>query len=86
MPAHGGGVTHDDPRRALLQGLASAGYRGKVAVAVHSKAEREALPGFGATVAFEPFEDAADQALELMAAQDAPGAADAGERAAPRVD
>jgi len=67
MPAHVGGVTHDDPRRALLQALRAAGYAGAVAVTVRDAAEKQALTAAGATLAFEPFNDAADRAVEMMA-------------------
>ena len=72
-PSHAGGVTHDDPRRSLLQALASIGYAGSVAVTVRWAAERQALLDAGATLAFEPFEDAADRALEMIEEREAAG-------------
>ncbi len=67
MPSHATGVTHDDPRLALLQGLRAAGYAGEVAVVARSAIEKQALLAAGATLAFEPFDDAADRAVDLMA-------------------
>ena len=70
-PSHAGGVTHDDPRRSLLQALASIGFAGQVAVTVRWATERQALLDAGATLAFEPFEDAADRALEMIEEREA---------------
>ncbi len=70
-PSHAGGVTHDDPRRSLLQSLASIGYSGGAAVTVRWSNERQALLDAGATLAFEPFDDAADRAVELIEESDA---------------
>jgi hypothetical protein len=66
MPSHARGVTHDDPRLSLLQALSGIGFSGAVAVTARNPAEREPLLAAGATVVFEPFEDAADRALEII--------------------
>lgn len=79
VPAHAPGVTHDDPRLALIQALRAQRFSGGVAVAVRGEGEAEAMTSAGATLAFEPFNDAADRAVELMAATpDSIGAGRAG--------
>ena len=79
MPAHARGVTHDDPRLSLLQSLAGAGFAGRIAVMARDPLERAVLLEAGADVVFEPFEDAADRALEILLGRQA------GEEAGPEA-
>jgi Kef-type K+ transport system membrane component KefB len=66
VPQHQTGVTHDEPRVALIQALRFHGYDGRVAVAAQRIAEVERLRAAGADLVFLPFQDAADQAVALM--------------------
>jgi Kef-type K+ transport system membrane component KefB len=65
-PMHSTGLSHDDHRLALLQLAQGAGFEGRVAVTSHSPAETEALTAAGADLVLEPFQDAADRAVELL--------------------
>jgi Kef-type K+ transport system membrane component KefB len=69
---HAIGVTHDDPRLAIVQELRSAGFRGRIAVITHHAADADPLRAAGADLVLEPFEDAADQAVDLIATGEAP--------------
>jgi Kef-type K+ transport system membrane component KefB len=66
VPEHQTGVTHDEPRVALIQALRFHGYGGRIAVAAQRIAEVERLREAGADLVFLPFQDAADQAVALM--------------------
>ena len=65
-PTQATGVTHDDARVTLLQLARSAGFGGRVAVASHSGEETRTLLALGADLVVEPFQDAADRAVELL--------------------
>lgn len=60
------GVTHDDPRVALIEGLRQAGYRGRIAVRAHDRADGARLREAGAAVILSPFADAAARAVDLL--------------------
>ena len=66
MPVHPTGLTHDDSRTTLIQLTRAAGLRGRIAVTSHSSADTEELLSSGADVVLEPFQDAADRAVELL--------------------
>ncbi len=66
MPQHDLGVTHQDPRLILIDGLKSEGFEGKIAVSTQRASEKEALKKSGATLVFLPFHDAADRAVTRM--------------------
>jgi voltage-gated potassium channel Kch len=66
VPVHATGVSHDDARLTLIQLARAAGFQGRVAVTSHNPAETEALTSAGADLVFEPFQDAADRAVELL--------------------
>ena len=68
MPAHRDGLMQEDPRLAVLQGLSEAGYVGRRAVVSRHAAENARLAAEGADLIFEPFEDAADRAVEALLA------------------
>jgi Kef-type K+ transport system membrane component KefB/voltage-gated potassium channel Kch len=59
-------LTDTDPRLALLHGLRSQGYTGKIAVAMHTPTDSEILEGQGADVILTPFADAAEFAVEVL--------------------
>ena len=56
-----------------MQLARSAGFRGRMAVASHQQRDTEALTSDGADLVLEPFQDAADRAVEMLcgAAQEA---------------
>ncbi|MGF1639756.1 MAG: cation:proton antiporter [Rhodospirillales bacterium] len=66
------GVVADDPRSALIRALRDHGYRGRIAVALHRESERESLTASGADLFLQPFEDAADQAVDLLIGEERP--------------
>ncbi len=59
-------LTDTDPRLALLHGLRSRGYTGKIAVAMHTATDAEILQGQGADLILTPFADAAEFAVEVL--------------------
>lgn len=67
MPRHVGGVSHDDPRVTLIQLVDAAGFRGRIAVTSHTSRDTAKLQAAGAAIVLEPFQDAADRAVELLA-------------------
>lgn len=66
VPIHPGGLTHEDTRRTLIQVARAAGFGGRIAVASHSAGDTGALSGAGVDLVLEPFQDAADRAVELL--------------------
>jgi Kef-type K+ transport system membrane component KefB len=66
VPVHATGVSHDDARLTLIQLTRAAGFGGRVAVTSHNPAETAALMTAGADMVLEPFQDAADRAVELL--------------------
>ena len=66
MPPHVGGVSHEDPRLALVTGLRNAGYAGKCVVLAYGAEEREALAAAGADLVLLPFEEAATNAVARL--------------------
>ncbi|MEX0829491.1 MAG: cation:proton antiporter family protein [Nitrospirales bacterium] len=66
MPQHDLGVTHQDPRLTLIDGLKREGFQGKIAVSTQRASEKEALKQAGANLVFLPFHDAADRAVTRM--------------------
>ncbi|MGQ2902400.1 MAG: cation:proton antiporter [Neoaquamicrobium sediminum] len=65
-PAHETGVTHDDARLQLVGALRASGYGGRIALTSHKAQEVPALIAAGADMVLEPFQDAADQAVERL--------------------
>jgi len=74
IPNHPTGLSKEDARATLIQLARAAGFRGRIAAASHSDRETEQLIAAGADAILEPFQDAADRAVEILS-----GAA-AGER------
>ncbi|TCP58365.1 transporter (CPA2 family) [Rhodovulum bhavnagarense] len=66
VPIHPTGLSHEDTRTTLIQLTRAAGFRGRVAVASHHARDTEELFGAGADIVLEPFQDAADRAVELL--------------------
>jgi len=66
VPEHDVGVTHADPRRALLRAARDLNFSGKVAVATHRPARVDALKGAGADLVLLPYRDAALAAADLI--------------------
>ena len=64
------GVTHDDPRLALIEGLRHASFKGRIAIRVEDMAEAERLEAAGATLILSPFIDAATRAVEMLEIKD----------------
>jgi len=69
VPRDRGALTEADPQLALLHGLKSANYKGKVFLSVQQVAEAEDLIGKGASVVLKPFDDAADYAVRQLTEQ-----------------
>tara|TARA_R110002072_G_scaffold136302_1_gene278653 strand:+ start:8823 stop:10538 length:1716 start_codon:yes stop_codon:yes gene_type:complete len=68
MPQHDIGVTHDDPRFSLIDGLKLQHYSGGIAISTQYLHDQQALKEKGATLILLPFHDAAEQAVERMKA------------------
>ncbi|AXQ96263.1 cation:proton antiporter (plasmid) [Cereibacter azotoformans] len=66
VPRHPTGLSHEDTRTTLIQLTRAAGFGGRLAVASHGAGETEALFGAGADIVLEPFQDAADRAVEIL--------------------
>ncbi len=64
---HDMGLTHEDPRIALIDALTRQGYKGKIAVSTQKIDEYDTLKHKGADVVFLPFYDAAERAAERLA-------------------
>ena len=63
MPQHELGLTHEDPRLVLIEGLKQQQYEGGIAVSIHQIQDRKALEEKGVSLFFMPFHDAAEQAV-----------------------
>src|SRR5690606_33784227 len=66
VPVHPTGLTHSDTRNTLIQLARSTGFRGAIAVTSHSQDDTEELLSSGADIVLEPFQDAADRAVDLL--------------------
>ena len=66
VPEHDTGLTHDDPRRALLLAVRELGYGGRVAVAAHRTQTAESLDRAGADLVMMPYRDAAVAAAGMI--------------------
>jgi Kef-type K+ transport system membrane component KefB/Trk K+ transport system NAD-binding subunit len=66
IPVHPTGLSHEDARITILQTIREAAFRGRIAVTSHSSADTEILLQSGADRVLEPFQDAADRAVELL--------------------
>ncbi|MEQ8733815.1 MAG: cation:proton antiporter [Rhodospirillaceae bacterium] len=66
MPQHNIGVTHEDPRLSLLEGLKQQRYGAGIAISTQHLHDQEILKEKGATLILLPFYDAAEQAVVRM--------------------
>ncbi|MEJ6393233.1 cation:proton antiporter family protein [Gymnodinialimonas sp. 2305UL16-5] len=66
VPEHDTGVTHDDPRHALLRAARDFDYRGKIAVAAHREITAERLAASTADLVLMPYRDAAFAAARMI--------------------
>jgi len=66
VPIHVTGLSHEDARTTLIQLARNAGFRGRIAVASHYARDTEELFAAGADLVLEPFQDAADRAVDLL--------------------
>ena len=66
VPEHDTGISHDDPRHALLKAVRDLGYSGKVAVAAHHDAAAQALDAQKADLVLMPYRDAAFAAARMI--------------------
>ncbi len=60
------GLSHEDMRTTLIQVTRTVDFRGRIAVASHSESDTADLLGAGADIVLEPFQDAAERAVELI--------------------
>ncbi len=67
LPQHDLGLTHEDPRLVLLNGLKSGSFRGKVAVSTYHCEEVDTLREKGADIVLLPFQDSADKISHQVA-------------------
>ncbi len=66
MPQHDIGITHEDPRFSLIEGLKQQDYQGGIAVSTQQPHDQEILKEKGASLILLPFYDAAGQAVARM--------------------
>lgn len=66
VPQHATGLSYEDARRTLLQLTRAGGFPGRIAVTSHAALESATLRAAGADVILEPFQDAADRAVDLL--------------------
>lgn len=66
VPIHPTGLSHEDARRTLIQLSRAAGFGGRIAAASHTHVDTELLIASGVDLVLEPFQDAADRAVELL--------------------
>jgi Kef-type K+ transport system membrane component KefB len=59
-------LSMEDSRQTLVQTARSAGFAGRVAVASHHAADTSLMGDAGVDLVLEPFQDAADRAVDLL--------------------
>ena len=64
IPAHPMGLSLEDTRSTLIQLTRTSGFRGRIAVASHHPGDSDVLVASGANLVLNPFQDAADRAVE----------------------
>jgi Kef-type K+ transport system membrane component KefB len=78
VPEHDTGLSHDDPRRALLTVARELGFKGRIAVAAHRDITAARLGQSGADLVLMPYRDASYAAARMIAGDTpAPSAATA---------
>jgi len=71
VPEHHTGLTHTDPRHALLRAMRDFGYQGKIAVAAHHEDTADRLTAANADLVLMPYRDAAFAAARMIATNEA---------------
>jgi len=66
VPEHDTGLTHDDPRHALLKAVRDLDYTGQIAVAAHREDTAELLKAGCADLVLMPYRDAAFAAARMI--------------------
>ena len=66
VPIHPTGISHEDARSTLIQLTRTAGFSGKVAITSHHGDDTQQMLSSGADMVIEPFQDAADRAVEML--------------------
>lgn len=67
VPPHEiGVVSSGESPIAFVDGLKAAGFTGRIAVTLRQEGDADALRALGADLVLEPFQDAADQAVDLL--------------------
>lgn len=66
MPVQPTSLSYEDAQSTLIQVSRGAGFRGRIAVTSHKQTDTEALKAAGADLVLEPFQDAADRAVDLL--------------------
>jgi Kef-type K+ transport system membrane component KefB len=66
VPRHPTGLSHEDSRHTLAQVIRSNAFSGQLAIASHHSRESGELLEHGADMVLEPFQDAADRAVDLI--------------------
>ncbi len=66
------GVTHEDIRQTVIAAVRHAGFEGRIAIRSRRPADRDRLAAAGADIVLEPFQDAADRAVELLRSHEQP--------------
>jgi Trk K+ transport system NAD-binding subunit len=83
VPEHDLGVTHEDPRLALLRSLRGLGFEGRIAIAAHRDAVAARLEAAGADLVLQPYRDAAAHGADRVLGRDGPRPATGLESASP---
>jgi hypothetical protein len=60
------GVTHEDVRLTVIAAIRHTGFAGRIAIRSRRPADADRLLAAGADVVLEPFQDAADRAVDLL--------------------
>ncbi|MCG6112714.1 MAG: cation:proton antiporter [Paracoccus sp.] len=66
IPVHPTGLSHEDIRMTVIQLAQAAGFTGRIAATAHDASETRLILAAGADLVLEPFQDAADQAVDLL--------------------
>ncbi|MEO1138852.1 MAG: cation:proton antiporter family protein [Pseudomonadota bacterium] len=66
VPIHHAGLSHEDTRNTLIQLVRTSDYGGQVAVTSHNSRDTKAMETLGADLVLQPFQDAADRAVEVL--------------------
>lgn len=66
LPEIDAGIVSGDPRSVLVHALRDSGFKGLIAVAIHSPGAGDRAVNVGADLLLKPYEDAAAQAVERI--------------------